>query len=58
MNGLRCYPDLQSLLVQATARAYATASGPATATLELNIEFGKDLVVRTDGGDFNLWIEP
>jgi hypothetical protein len=57
-SGRRCYPDLQSLLVQAAARAYATASGPAAATLELKIEFGKDLVVRTEGGDFNLWIEP
>lgn len=57
-SGLRCYPDLQSLLVQAAAHAYATASGPAAATLELNIEFSKDLVVRTEGGDSNLWIEP
>lgn len=57
-SGLRCVPDLQSLLVQAAARVYATATGPPAATLEPNIEFGKDLVVRTEGGEFNLWIEP
>jgi hypothetical protein len=57
-SGLRCVPDLQSLLVQAAARVYATAAGPPAATLEPNMEFGKDLVVRTEGGDFNLWIEP
>jgi hypothetical protein len=57
-SGPRCVPDLQSLLVQAAARVYATAAGPPAATLEPNIEFGKDLVVRTEGGAFNLWIEP
>jgi hypothetical protein len=57
VSGLRCLPDLQSLLMQAAARVYATAPGPAAATLEANMEFGKDLVVRTEGGDFNLWIE-
>jgi hypothetical protein len=57
-SGLRCVPDLQSLLVQGAARVYATATDPPAATLEANIEFGKDLVVRTEGGEFNLWIEP
>lgn len=57
-SGMRCVPDLQSLLVQAAASVYATAVGPPAATLEPNMEFGKDLVVRTEGGDFNLWIEP
>jgi hypothetical protein len=56
-SGLLCYPDLQSLLLQAAARVYATTADPAAAILELTIEFGKDLVVRTEG-DFNLWIEP
>lgn len=57
-SGMRCVPDLQSLLVQAAAGVYATAAGPPAATLEPNMEFGKDLVVRTEGGEFNLWIEP
>jgi hypothetical protein len=57
-SGLRCVPDLQSLLVQGAARVYANATDPPAATLEPNIEFGKDLVVRTEGGEFNLWIEP
>lgn len=57
-SGLRCVPDLQSLLVQGAARVYASATSPPAATLESNIEYGKDLVVRTEGGEFNLWIEP
>jgi hypothetical protein len=56
-SSLRCYPDLQSLLLQAAARVYPASADPAAAILELTIAFGKDLVVRTEG-DFNLWIEP
>lgn len=57
-GGVRCVPDLPSLLVQSAARVYSDAGGPAAATLQATIEFGKDMVVRTAGGDSNVWVAP
>lgn len=57
-SGLRCVPDLPSLLVQSAAQVFSETSGPAAARMQATVEFGKDMVVRTQGGDSNVWITP
>jgi hypothetical protein len=57
----RYFPVLPSLLNQSAAGAFAVAgaSGPPAAALEAEIEFGKDLVVRTEGAaDSGVWLAP
>lgn len=57
----RYFPVLPSLLNQSAAEVFAVAgaSGPPGAALEAEIEFGKDLVARTDGAqDSGVWLVP
>ena len=42
-------PDIGSLLAQAGAQLYATAGGPAAATITRTLHFGQDLLLATDG---------
>ena len=42
-------PDIASLLVQPAAEVFAASGDPSTAELLTVIEFGKDLVARTEG---------
>ncbi len=58
---VRYLPVLPSLLNQSAAGVYAAAgaSGPPGASLEAEIEFGKDLVARTEGAtDSGVWLVP
>jgi hypothetical protein len=60
-DAARYFPVLPSLLNQSAAEVFAVAgaSGPPGAALEAEIEFGKDLVARTDGAqDSGVWLVP
>ena len=63
-TGWTCVPDLPSLLRdQAAATISRPASSPAGLTLQTEIEFGKDTVLRTatdnsSEGDTSVWIAP
>jgi hypothetical protein len=55
----RCVPELVSLLMQGAAEMLPGVTLPAAAALEAEIEFGKDVVVRTDGStDSCVWLVP
>lgn len=57
----RYFPVLPSLLNQSAAEVFAVAgaSGPPAAALEAEIEFGKDMVARTEGAtDSGVWLVP
>lgn len=56
----RYFPVLPSLLNQSAAGVFAVAGAPAPlAALEAEIEFGKDLVARTQGADDSgVWLVP
>lgn len=60
--GWRAVPELPSLLRdQTVARVVRPAASPASAELQIEIEYGKDKVVRAEDGDptdVSVWIEP
>jgi hypothetical protein len=56
--GGRCVPDLPSLLTQAAALVASPAAGPPATTLQAEIEFGKETVLRAAGGDADVWLQP
>lgn len=53
-----CLPELASLLMQSAAGVFASTSAPAVETLQAEIMFGQDVVLRTVGGDSDVWIAP
>jgi hypothetical protein len=57
-DGQYCLPELASLLMQSAAGIFAATSALAAATLQTEIMFGQEVVLRTVGGDSAIWIAP
>lgn len=57
-EGRYCLPELASLLMQSAAGVFASTPAPAAETLQTEIMFGQDMVLRTVGGGSDVWIAP
>jgi len=58
LAGGRCVPELPSLLTQGAALVVTPAASPPASTLQAEIEFGKETVVRAAAGAADVWLQP
>src|SRR5262249_11780109 len=56
--GGRCVPELRSLPTKAAALVVSPAVSPPATTLQAEIEFGKETVVRAAAGAADVWLQP